>query len=409
MKQDSAVAGYYFNQMVSAVRVDRIGDHIETFEGSNVIWSLAVSPDGSRVASSCGGNTISVWDLEGKLVAGPFIGHADAVVAATFSPDGTYIASGSKDRMIMIWELDSGEVVSGPFEGHTGSVLFVTFSPDGTRIASGATDNTVRIWDPETGECVAGPFYGHNKSVISIYISRGGSHIVSASQDKTIIVWDAGAAKVKLEPLEEYKDGWVNCLAFSPDTSHIAWGFAGRKGIVICDAGNGAVICRISSGHTLGISAVDFSPDGRYVVSGSYDGTICIWEAENGNPVYGPFGHTGSILSAKFSPDGTRVIAGSRDHTIRVWDLERVAVTSGLIEGAGQAPNPERGLLDWTFARNGWIKGKHDELLLWAPRDNLSSLWHPYSTVVFGCAFSTKVDFRNAALGKRWQECFRPD
>ena len=69
--------------------------------------------------------------------------------------------------------------------------------------------------------------------------------------------------------------------------------------------------------------SVAFSPDGKRVVSGSFDKKIRIWDAETGKPVGEPFqGHTDEIRSVAFSPDGRRVASGSDDNTIRMWDAE---------------------------------------------------------------------------------------
>ncbi|KAJ8580549.1 WD40 repeat-like protein [Rhizopogon salebrosus TDB-379] len=69
--------------------------------------------------------------------------------------------------------------------------------------------------------------------------------------------------------------------------------------------------------------SVAISPDGARIVSGSFDKTIRVWDAETGKPL-GPSlqGHTGEVYSVAFSPDGTCIVSGSCDGTIRIWDAE---------------------------------------------------------------------------------------
>ena len=67
--------------------------------------------------------------------------------------------------------------------------------------------------------------------------------------------------------------------------------------------------------------SVAFSPDGKTIVSGSYDNTIRLWDTK-GNPIGQPFtGHKADVISVAFSPDGNKIVSGSADDTIRLWDI----------------------------------------------------------------------------------------
>jgi WD40 repeat protein len=69
---------------------------------------------------------------------------------------------------------------------------------------------------------------------------------------------------------------------------------------------------------------VAFSPDGRWIASGSEDSTVKIWNGRSGELVHTFRGHTGIVTSVAFTPDGRRLISGSRDHTAKVWDLSNL-------------------------------------------------------------------------------------
>src|SRR5258708_28507838 len=74
-------------------------------------------------------------------------------------------------------------------------------------------------------------------------------------------------------------------------------------------------------GHADSVTCLEISPDGRYIISGSLDRTIRIWDVETGAVVGEPLvGHTGAVLSVAYSPDGHHIASGSRDQTIRIWD-----------------------------------------------------------------------------------------
>src|SRR6187431_2797383 len=73
----------------------------------------------------------------------------------------------------------------------------------------------------------------------------------------------------------------------------------------------------LSPGHTASVTSVSFSPDGRRIVSGSYDNTVRVWDAATGQPVGQPFtGHTKSVSGVSFSPDGKRIVSSSNDGTV---------------------------------------------------------------------------------------------
>ncbi|KAL0955353.1 hypothetical protein HGRIS_001602 [Hohenbuehelia grisea] len=81
-------------------------------------------------------------------------------------------------------------------------------------------------------------------------------------------------------------------------------------------------------GHTDRVTSVAFSPDGRHIVSGSWDETIRVWDASTGHAAMPPLeGHTSPVNSVAFSPDGSHIASGSADKAIRVWDASTGHVT----------------------------------------------------------------------------------
>ena len=75
-----------------------------------------------------------------------FTGHSGGVFSVSFSPDGKRIVSGSGDQTLKVWDAQTGQETL-TLKGHSGSVRSVSFSPDGKRIVSGSKDNTLKVWD----------------------------------------------------------------------------------------------------------------------------------------------------------------------------------------------------------------------------------------------------------------------
>jgi hypothetical protein len=112
------------------------------------VYSVAFSPDGTRIVSGSDDDTLRLWDAAtGHLIGPPITGHTDAVNCVAFSPDGERIISGSGDKTVRLWDSVTGQSIGAPLTGHTEWVYSVAFSPDGTRIVSGSWDQTLRMWD----------------------------------------------------------------------------------------------------------------------------------------------------------------------------------------------------------------------------------------------------------------------
>ena len=287
----------------------RLDLSLATFPGN----LLALSPDGTRIASGSDDFTIKLWDIASGEAVATLRGHEDHVYSAAFSPDGARIASGSIDKTIRLWDAASGQELATLNQRR--QVWVVAFSPDGTRIAAGGSDPTIKLWDTASGKRVH-TLRGHEHWIYCVVFSPDGARIASGSADKTIKLWDAASGK-EVATLTEH-DGPVWSIAFSPDGARMASGSSDHT-IRLWEAASGKEVA-ILRGHESWVRSVAFSPDGTKLVSSSRDKTIKLWDAASGEELTTLRGHTTNVQRVVFSPDGARILSASADGTIKLWD-----------------------------------------------------------------------------------------
>jgi WD40 repeat protein/serine/threonine protein kinase len=121
-----------------------------------------------------------------------------------------------------------------------------------------------------------------------------------------------------LRVFEGHTNG-VYSVVFSPDGSYVLSG-SKEETLRLWEVASGREL-RVFKGHTKGITSVAISPDGRFALSGSYDDTLRLWDVESGREVRVFIGHTGSVNSVAFSPDGRHALSGGWDETLRLWEV----------------------------------------------------------------------------------------
>jgi len=337
--------------------------------------SLTFSTDGKTLASVSLDDPIKLWNIETGRVVRTLSGQSVDVTLVIFSPDSKTIASGS-DRTVKLWNVETSQEVK-TLSGIGSPLRLFDFSPDSkTLVTLYHGDNRIKLWNVETGQELR-TLAGHADSVWSLAFSPDSKTLASVSLDETIKLWNVETGRVLRTLTVPF--GSDMSLAFSPDNKTLASGGPGGT-IKLWNVETGREL-RTLSGQSGKVISFAFSPDSKTLASGSYSATesfantIKLWKVETGQELRTLSGHTDGIDSVAFSPDGKTLaswslalttdvkiyLSGSWDGTIKLWNVEtgqelKSIKTTDLREVHSLIPNYadlDLGLPNQAIARDG--------------------------------------------------------
>jgi len=344
------------------------------------IFSMAISPDGSRAVSSTLEGNLTVWDInQCRELFTVESNHTPHFL--TFTADGNQVLAGSENGTINVWDINLrtlqqtvhvGHVkaeltsVAPSFNGmwmlcgfdngvilnlglaqarestlhahHSGNVQFIICA--GGRLAvSFGEDTLMHVWDLERDP--KGVPDGHTDKVWDLKLSGEGKLVVSISADNTVGVWDLegnllrtmkghqGKRKFYREPNEG-----ITALATTYGDRYALTGDTNGN-LRMWDIESGDCLWS-NSDHRRMVTSIAISDDGRRAISSCRGRTLLVWNSENGDKLTSMDDHEGYVHSVAITPDGNRAVSASRDGTLKIWDLGNGSLIHTLTGHSGK-------------------------------------------------------------------------
>jgi WD40 repeat protein len=350
-----AIGSYFINTIII-----RLSDWREVLFIPSGARALVFSPNGQSLAMSYGKGIEIVSLSDGKTLR-VLRGHNDTVNYLAFSHDGKLLASASVDRTIALWNPSLGQVLR-TMTRHTDTVNAVLFSEDDRQLFSVGNDRAIRVWRVADGRemrRITGDLPGPARKITVSYDGQLVATALGAEiklldlRDgqvvRTIATQDAVITDVEFSPAGQFLAASL-CTSRSPEPESVCL----QGEIRLWNVADGQVVRVWGKEHKALITEIEFSPDGRMLVSVDVQSQARLWRVSTGEEVW----ELEDVRApAAFSPDG-KVLALNGSDGVTLWSLEDRQVLAVIESFAAY---------DMVFSADGQvlITSNFDEIQFW--------------------------------------------
>jgi len=282
-------------------------DRLDTVAVS-VVWSR----DGRYLYVGTETRGLITYDVETR--ARLTVSGEGYIESLAMSPDGLRLAAAlGTDGSIRLLDTGFGENILTLFPTHGGPVKGLMFSPDGARLASSGEDGKVMVWDVQTGDKLH-DLVAEGDAAWGLAFSPDGSLLVAGTvRGHEVRVWETATWTLR----NTFEADQAVDLAFSPDGEHILTAGGGQNEANIWNVNTGEQVFHLG-GASGWVWAVAYAPDGARAASAGNNEVITLWDTATGQPAREFYTGKQFTQALAYSPDGTQLASVS--HEVWLWD-----------------------------------------------------------------------------------------
>ncbi|MCI0640909.1 MAG: WD40 repeat domain-containing protein [Gemmataceae bacterium] len=351
------------NQILAAagddqtVRIFNLADGKElgTVKASAPVKSISITANNQVLVASCADKHIHSWSVNfqpGQPMPADFLKPVQTFVAPNvvndlaLAGDNVTFYTAAANKAVHAWKLAS----PAPTQNypHPNHVDAVAFQPNGTLLATGCHDGKIRIYDL-VKKALAKEINAHptqNATMIyTVVFTPDGKQLLSAGYDQSLKLWDPVSGNLvrefkafKVKDFEKGHQDGVFSAAFSPDGKFLASGSGGLERVIkIWNVGDGSVVRDLAnpniktapkqpvSSHPGWVYNLRFTKDGKHLVSVGdaplNKGFLAVWNAADGKMLYGETMTLGSFFGLAIAPNDQVLAIGAGPRTRAAPDL----------------------------------------------------------------------------------------
>uniref|UniRef100_A0A674C1Q8 Striatin n=1 Tax=Salmo trutta TaxID=8032 RepID=A0A674C1Q8_SALTR len=312
--------------------------NMEAELGLGELAGLTVSNEADSLMSNNKDAQRRTWDPKFTLRS-----HFDGIRGLAFHPVEPVLVTASEDHTLKMWNLQksaptktSASVDVEPmytFRAHQGAVLCVVMSSTGEQCFSGGVDGTIQSWntpnpnldpyDSYEPSVLRGALCGHTDSVWGLVYSSVHQRLLSCSGDGTVRLWDASSTKPALATFHSKEFGVPSSVdVVCSDPAHMVTSFtSGQIGLFNMETQQ-LVLSLLSPGTPCQINKVLSHPTLPITITAEEDKQIKFYDNNTGKLIHSMVAHLDAVTSLAVDPNGLYLMSGSHDCSIRLWNLE---------------------------------------------------------------------------------------